>query len=134
MSAYLHRPIHSETDASRAVLEATLFAREAGFDETGSQMIATSVSELVRNVLKYAGSGVLELRLVKVDAGSGVEIEVTDHGPGIADCELALQDHFSSSGTLGMGLPAVRRMMDDFELASAPGEGTRVLARKWLSS
>ena len=132
MSDHLQRPIHSETDASRAVLEATLFARDAGFDETGSQMIATSVSELVRNILKYAGSGVLHLRRLRRNTGHGVEIEALDHGPGIADCNLAMQDHFSSSGTLGMGLPAVRRMMDDFELNSSPEEGTRVVARKWL--
>jgi serine/threonine-protein kinase RsbT len=132
LSEYLQRPIHSETDASRAVLEATLFAREAGFDETASRMIATSASELVRNILKYAGSGVLHLRRLRRDGGPGMEIEALDHGPGIVDCDQAMQDHFSSSGTLGMGLPAVRRMMDDFELHSTPGEGTRVVARKWL--
>ena len=132
MSAELHRTIRTETDASRAVLESTLYSREAGFDETPSRMIATAVSELVRNILKYAGTGEIRLRQVKELSRRGIEIEVVDQGPGIADCEAAMQDHFSSGGTLGMGLPGVKRMMDEFSLESTPGEGTRVTARKWI--
>ena len=132
MSAELHRTILSEMDASRAVLESTLYCREAGFGETPSQMIATAVSELVRNILKYAGTGEIRLRRVKSSAGGGIEIEATDRGPGIADCEAAMQDHVSTGGTLGLGLPAVKRMMDEFSLESAPGEGIRVTARKWM--
>jgi serine/threonine-protein kinase RsbT len=86
----------------------------------------------VRNILKYAGVGEVRLRQVKKIGASGVEIEAIDHGPGIADCEAAMQDHFSSSGTLGLGLPAVKRMMDEFSLVSSAGEGTRVTARKWI--
>jgi serine/threonine-protein kinase RsbT len=132
MSGEVHRTIQSETDASRAVLETTIYAQQAGFDEAPSRMIATSVSELVRNILKYAGSGEIRLRRVKKIGGSGIEIEAIDHGPGIPDCEAAMQDHFSSSGTLGLGLPAVKRMMDEFSLVSSVGEGTRVTARKWI--
>jgi len=130
--ADLRRSIHSEMDATRVVLESTLYAREAGFEETPARMIATAVSELVRNILKYAGSGEISLRSVSSSSGKGVEIEARDHGPGISDCEAALQDHYSSGGTLGMGLPGVRRLMDDFKLESSPGNGTRVTARKWL--
>ena len=132
MSAELRRTIRTEMDASRTVLESTLYSREAGFDETPSRMIATAVSELVRNILKYAGTGEIRLRQVKVLSRRGIEIEVVDQGPGIADCEAAMQDHFSSGGTLGMGLPGVKRMMDEFSLESTPGEGTRVTARKWI--
>jgi serine/threonine-protein kinase RsbT len=132
MSAALQRTIISETDASRAVLEATLFSRQAGFAEAPSQMVATAVSELVRNILKYAGSGEIKLRVVKKMGNRGIEIEAIDSGPGIPDCEAAMEDHFSSGGTLGLGLPAVRRMMDEFSLESTPGEGTRVKACKWI--
>ena len=132
MADALSRKIHSELDANRSVLEATLFAREIGFADVPAQMIATAVSELVRNILKYAGSGELHLRRVHNSAVPGVEIEVVDYGPGIADCEAAMSEHFSSSGTLGMGLPGVRRMMDDFSLESSPGQGTRVTVRKWM--
>ena len=119
-------------DASRTVLESTLYSREAGFDETPSRMIATAVSELVRNILKYAGSGEIRLRRVKEPGRRGIEIEAADRGPGIADCKAAMDDHFSSGGTLGLGLPGVKRMMDEFSLESTPGEGTRVTVRKWI--
>ena len=132
MSIELHRVIRNENDASRTVLESTLYAREAGFDETPSRMIATAVSELVRNILKYAGAGEIRLLRVKGMGVQGVEIQAIDRGPGIADCQAAMQDHYSSGGTLGLGLPAVKRMMDEFSLESAPGQGTRVTARKWI--
>jgi len=132
MSAELHRTIATEMDASRTVLESTLYSQEAGFDETSSRMIATAVSELARNILKYAGIGEIRLRRVNGTGGRGIEIEVIDRGPGIADCEAAMRDHFSSGGTLGLGLPGVKRMMDEFSLESTPGKGTRVTARKWI--
>lgn len=132
MSAELRRTIRSEVDASRTVLESNLYSRKAGFDETPARMIATVVSELVRNILKYADSGEIRLRRVKRTGGRGVEVVAVDRGPGIADCEAAMRDHFSSGGTLGLGLPAVKRMMDEFSLESTPGEGTRVTARKWI--
>ncbi len=127
----LRRKVGTEMDVRRVVLESTLFAREAGFDETPSRLIATAVSELARNILKYAGSGEILLKRVAGSRGPGVEILATDRGPGIADVEAAMQDHYSSSGTLGLGLPGIRRMMDEFSLESTPGEGTRITAKKW---
>ena len=132
MSAELRRAIRNEMDVRQVVLESTRYSQEAGFGETPSRMIATAVSELVRNILKYAGSGEFLLRRVEAPGRRGIEIEVSDHGPGIADVDAAMSDHFSSGGTLGLGLPGVKRMMDDFSLESAPGRGTRVTARKWL--
>jgi serine/threonine-protein kinase RsbT len=132
MSAEFRHPIRSEMDVRRVVLESTRYSQEAGFDETPSRMIATAVSELVRNVLKYAGSGNFRLRQVERPGERGIEIEVSDHGPGIADVDAAMSDHFSSGGTLGLGLPGVKRMMDEFSLESSPGQGTRVTARKWI--
>jgi serine/threonine-protein kinase RsbT len=132
MSSEVRNAIRNEMDLRRVVLESTRYSQEAGFDETPSRMIATAVSELARNVLKYAGSGECALRRVEGPAGRGVEIEVWDRGPGIPDIEAAMSDHFSSGGTLGMGLPGVKRLMDDFSLESKPGQGTRVTARKWL--
>jgi serine/threonine-protein kinase RsbT len=63
----------------------------------------------------------------------GLEVVVHDRGPGITDVEQAMADHYSTSGTLGLGLPGVRRLMDEFELESSPDEGTRVTIRKWKS-
>ena len=132
MSAGKCLKIQTEPDASRAVLESTLYSRAAGFDETSSRMIATAVSELARNILKYAGAGEIRLRKVEGRNGVGIEIEAVDRGPGIEDSEAAMRDHFSSGGTLGLGLPGVRRLMDDFSLESTPGEGTCVTAVKWI--
>ena len=132
MSAERRLSIRTEVDATRAALESTLYSRAEGFDETPSRMIATAVSELARNILKYARSGEIRLRPVEGEGGRGIEIEAVDRGPGIADPEAAMRDHFSSGGTLGLGLPGVKRMMDEFSLDSTPGEGTRVTAVKWI--
>ena len=132
MAEHLRLGIRREPDATSAALEATLYSREAGFDETRSRLIATAVSELARNILKYAHGGEIHLRRVARPRGRGIEIEAVDRGPGIEDLEAALRDHHSTGGTLGLGLPGVRRMMDEFSLESTPGEGTRVTAVKWL--
>ena len=127
----MQRPVKAEIDVSLLAIDASRLARDAGFSEVKAALVATAVSELARNILKYAGQGTLRLELISHGGASGVEIEASDQGPGIADCEAALRDHFSSGGTLGMGLPGVKRMMDEFHLTSRPGEGTRVKARKW---
>jgi len=132
MSSELRRKVATEMDAGQAVLEAAGFSRMAGFDETRSQMIATAVSELARNILKYAGSGEIRLRQVRRSSGRGVEVRASDHGPGIDDPQAALRDHFSTGGSLGLGLPGVKRMMDEFSLESTAGEGTHVTTTKWI--
>ena len=124
--------IRGESDVVRAIVQANSMSRAAQFQSVDQSRIATAVSELARNILKYAGHGEILLRLVVGEARRGMEIVAEDNGPGIADTERALADHFSSSGTLGLGLPGVQRMMDEFDLASAPGAGTRVTIRKWL--
>jgi len=132
MSDELRLTIRTDFDAIRAALESTQYSRQAGFEETPTRMIATAVSELARNILKYAHTGQIRLRRVEDRGRRGIEIDATDRGPGIADVDAAMSDHFSSSGTLGLGLPGVRRLMDEFSLDSTPGEGTRVTAIKWI--
>ena len=123
--------IRGEADVARAVLQAKRMTLEAEFDAVDQSRIATAVSELARNILKYAGQGEVRLRPITERARHGMEVVASDHGPGIADTKQALADHYSSGGTLGLGLPGVQRMMDDFELQSAAGAGTRVTIRKW---
>jgi anti-sigma regulatory factor (Ser/Thr protein kinase) len=110
------------------LIAASNFALGLGFPKHECNSISTSVSELARNILKYAGSG--EIVLEETDR-RGVQVTAKDKGPGIEDVEAAMQDHYSSSGTLGLGLPGVRRMMDEFEIDTTPGEGTTVVVRKW---
>jgi serine/threonine-protein kinase RsbT len=123
--------IAAEHDIARSLLEAGKYAKALGFDEQNNRKVVTAVSEIVRNIIKYAGSGELFIRALEDDHRIGMEVEARDRGPGIVDLDEAMQDHFSSGGTLGLGLPGVKRMMDQLEIDSAPDKGTRVTIRKW---
>ena len=124
--------IDSEPDATRAVMQTRRSAAQAGFDPAKVSMLGTVASELVRNILKYAGSGELIVRTFDAGARTSVEIIARDRGPGIDDVARAMQDHVSTGGTLGLGLPGVKRMMDSFHIESRPGEGTTVTVSKWM--
>jgi serine/threonine-protein kinase RsbT len=123
--------IARDPDISTAVLRIGEFADGLGFTVVPRSMIVTAASELATNILKYAGSGELWVRAVERGRSQGLEIVAADRGPGIGDTAQALRDNFSTGGTLGLGLPAVRRLMDEFKLESEVGKGTRVTIRKW---
>ena len=123
-------PINSETDVARAVLYTRRCAEVAGFDNAAVSMLATVASELARNIVKYAGSGQVSVSTLDGGSALGVEIVAEDHGPGIEDVDRAMQENYSSGGTLGLGLPGVKRMVDEMRVDSAPGRGTTVLVRK----
>jgi serine/threonine-protein kinase RsbT len=108
-------------------------ARRLGFGLVDQSRIATAVSELSRNVVRYAtgGRGDLTIREVPGPTGPGIEIVVADEGPGIADVEAVMQEGFTTGGGLGMGLPGTRRLMDEMHIDSGPGRGTVVTVRKW---
>ena len=103
-----------------------------GFDEIVCQMIATAVSELANNIVKYAGRGEILIDRIDTASQTGIEVAARDRGPGIEDIQQAMADHYSSGNTLGLGLPGVKRMMDEFEITSEPGNRTTVTIRKWL--
>ena len=124
--------VMTEMDVSRAVVQTKRCAEACGFADDMATMIATAASELARNILKYASNGEVIIRPVEDQTREGLQIEARDRGPGIMDIESALRDHVSDAGTLGLGLPGVRRMMDDFEISSFIGKGTTVIATKWL--
>jgi serine/threonine-protein kinase RsbT len=128
-----HLPIADENDIVLARQLARETARALGFGLVDQSRIATAVSELARNVVRYASGaqGNVRLRTLSADRGTGVEITVSDDGPGIPDVELAMQAGFTSGAGLGMGLPGTRRLMDEMEIDSAPGRGTTVTIRKW---
>lgn len=96
-------------------------------------LIATVVSELGTNILKYAGSGSIRVQRLLDEGHDAIQVVAEDQGSGIDNVAKALEDHYSTSGTLGMGLPAVNRMMTSIAIQSSPGEGTRVIAKKWLN-
>lgn len=107
-------------------------AKEIGFGIVDQTKIATAISELTRNIILYAGQGLVDIKPIAVANRKGIEIICEDEGPGIADIRLAMQDGFSTSKGLGMGLPGTKRLMDEFDLKSARGQGARVTTRKWL--
>ena len=123
--------IRDERSLKAAVIEATRVAQTAGLSKVAAQQVATVTSELARNILKYAGHGRVELEVLERTGRSGVRVVATDRGPGIEDVEQALADHYSTGGTLGLGLSGARRMMDELTITSDPGKGTRVEATKW---
>jgi serine/threonine-protein kinase RsbT len=109
-------------------------AKGLGFGMVDQSRITTAVSELARNVVRYAtgsrGEAIIsELR--SPDRGTGLEVVVRDDGPGIADVNLVLRDGYTSGQGLGMGLPGAKRLMDDMTIDSTPGRGTTVTVRKW---
>jgi len=104
---------------------------ELGLGIVDQSRIATAVSELARNIVLYAGGGVITFQRLSDGGRSGLEIRATDSGPGIADIELAMQDGYTSGNGLGVGLPGTKRLMDEFEIESEVGKGTRVTIRKW---
>lgn len=124
--------IKSESDivlVRRAVRDA---AQRAGFGPTDVTRVVTACSEMARNIFKYAGKGTVRMRSIGADSRSGLELEFSDKGPGIADISLAMQDGYTTSGGLGMGLPGTKRLVDEFEIRSAVGEGTTITLKKWL--
>ena len=124
--------ITSEASITQAVLAAKKFSVQVGFKDYQANMIASAVSELARNIEKYARRGEIVLRTVSQSYSTGIEIIAQDEGPGIANPEEAMQDHYSSSGTLGLGLPGVKRLMDEFDLKTEVERGTVITVRKWL--
>lgn len=126
------QPIANESQLKVALFKTRKLCIELGFNEVMTSKIITAVSELTRNILKYAGSGRLNLCICSDKGRSGLEITVSDHGPGIPDIDKAMEERYSSSGTLGLGLPAVKRMMDEFEISSSAETGTKVVIRKYL--
>jgi anti-sigma regulatory factor (Ser/Thr protein kinase) len=107
-------------------------AESIGFDATACEEIALTMTELATNLIKHAQGGKLTLTPLANDGRVGLEIESRDSGPGIADVEQALADRYSTAGSRGTGLGAVNRLMDELDIASPPGAGTRIACRKWV--
>lgn len=124
--------IRADLDIVAARQQGRALAAQLGFSSSELTLIATAISELARNILLYAQSGEMRMHLIERGGRRGIVIAAQDQGPGIRDISLALRDGFSTSRGLGLGLPGVRRLMDEFEIVSQPGAGTRVMVKKWL--
>lgn len=120
---------------SEDVLTARQTARalsvEIGFGLVDQTRIVTAVSELARNTVTHGGGGTATLEVVEDGKRRGLRLVFRDEGPGIADVEQALKDGYTTGGGLGLGLGGSRRLMSDFEIRSAPGQGTTVTIARW---
>ena len=125
-------PIRSEQDIVTARQRAREVAKSLGFGMVDQSRIATAVSEIARNVVRYAtdSRGDTYIRVLG-GARRGIEIVIADEGPGIEDIDLALREGFTSGAGMGMGLPGTKRLMDELLIDSVPGRGTVVTMRKW---
>ncbi|MGE0453584.1 MAG: ATP-binding protein [Vicinamibacteria bacterium] len=126
-------PISSAADIVSARQRGRELAARIGFSGSDLTVIATAISELARNIVEYAKRGTIEVSLARRGSRLGLQIVARDKGPGIRDVARALQDGYSTGKGLGLGLPGVRRLMNELEIDSKAGHGTLVSARKWLA-
>ena len=126
-------PIASDADIVTARQKGREVAAEAGFQFTDLAIVATAISELARNIVRYAKRGEMEIGPAEGGGKRGIRVVARDQGPGIPDVEQAMQSGYSTSGSLGLGLPGVRRLMDAFDIVSKVGRGTVVTIEKWRS-
>jgi serine/threonine-protein kinase RsbT len=124
-------PINSDQDIVAARQKGRSLAVALGFSSGDATLIATAISELARNIITYAKSGEIRLTVINGSARQGIRLVAHDQGPGIPDVQQALRDGFSTSGSLGLGLPGVMRLVDELEIVSEENCGTTVTAKKW---
>lgn len=106
--------------------------KNLGFGTVDQTKIITATSELTRNIIRYAGRGFVLIENISDGKRKGVRLSFEDNGPGIADLELAMKDGYSSSNGMGLGLPGAKRLVDEFQICSQPGKGTKIVIAKWI--
>jgi serine/threonine-protein kinase RsbT len=125
-------PIRNSEDIVLVRQQVRARSVELGFGLVDQTKIVTAASELARNTLVYGGGGWAQIEVVAGPTGrNGLRLVFEDHGPGIADVPKALQDGFTTGGGLGLGLGGAKRLSNEFEIDSRPGEGTRVAITRW---
>ena len=124
--------IQSSADIVTARQEGRSMAATLGFSTTTLTIIATAISEVARNIVEYAKEGEIAIAPLGNGTVKGLQIVARDQGPGIVDLETAMRDGYSTSKSLGMGLPGAKRLMDEFEITSAIGAGTTITMKKWI--
>lgn len=124
-------PISTSDDVVRVRQKVRSWAIEMGFNLIDQTKLVTAASELARNTFDHGGGG--EFRLEELNEGnrSGLRLTFEDHGPGIEDVGLALKDGYSTAGGLGLGLGGSKRLVNEFDIFSRPGEGTRITVTRW---
>ena len=125
-------PILEEADIVKARQKGREIASDLGFSVTDQTLLATAISEVSRNIIEHAGSGEVALCRTANHQRIGIVVVARDRGPGIRDLALAMRDGYSGAGSLGLGLPGAKRLVDEFKLESTLGTGTTITMSKWL--
>jgi len=124
-------PISLDKDIVDARQKGRSIALALGFSSGDATLVATAISELARNIVSYARCGEIVIQVIHGSPRLGIQVTAHDEGPGIHDVQQALRDGFSTSGSLGLGLPGVKRLMDEFQVDSEEDRGTTVIIKKW---
>jgi serine/threonine-protein kinase RsbT len=124
-------PIRADMDVVQVRQLVRAWATELAFGLVDQTKIITAASELARNTLQHGGGGTVRLEALNDGVKRGLRLAFEDNGPGIPDISLAMRDGYTTGGGLGMGLPGTRRLVNEFNIASRPGEGTTVTIVKW---
>ena len=124
-------PIHIEQDVVLARQLARKLAQECGMRLIDLTKMVTAVSELARNTMVYGGGGDMDWQILDESPRVGLRLVFRDEGPGIPDVKLAMTDGWTSGSGLGLGLTGAKRLVNEFELDTAPGKGTRVTITRW---
>lgn len=123
--------IAAEADIVRVRQNTRQLAKETGFRLIDQTRMVTAASELARNTFTFGGGGAATMEILENGARKGLRLTFEDHGPGIPDLDLALTDHYTTGDGLGLGLSGSRRLVNEFDIYSKPGEGTRVTVTRW---
>ena len=124
-------PLRTSDDVVRVRQAVRARAVAAGFSLVDQTKIVTAASEIGRNTVDYGGGGTLRLEVLRDGQRRGVRLTFVDQGPGIADLSMALKDGYSTGTGLGLGLSGARRLCNEFDITSAPGQGTTVVLARW---
>jgi len=124
-------PIHIEQDVVLARQLTRKLAQECGMRLIDLTKLVTAVSELARNTMVYGGGGDMDWQILDENSRVGLRLTFRDEGPGIPDIKLAMTDGWTSGSGLGLGLTGAKRLVDEFELDTAPGQGTRITITRW---
>ena len=131
MAAPVEMPLGNEHDIVLARQAVRRTAQEVGLSLVDQTKLVTAASELARNALIHGGGGQMILEVLRGEQRTGVQITFVDQGPGIPNLDLAMSDGWTSGGGLGMGLPGARRLVNEFDLKTAVGAGTRITVVRW---
>jgi serine/threonine-protein kinase RsbT len=124
-------PIKRDTDIVLACQKGRTLAAHLGLTGNDQVSVVIAVSEIARNILRYAERGTIVFKSIQENETPGIMVIAQDEGPGITDLNLVLQDGYSTGGGLGLGLSGAKRLMDDFEIVSEVGRGTTITMKKW---